>query len=148
MLMDKKSGFTLAELMVVIAIISIMSGIAVPNLIKWRNNQMLNKEARELHGIIRGLRHYAVKENAHTFIEFNSDSYKIKKIKSGTIPAKEIIRPIPENISLVAKFGKDNILGFTSQGRPSSGMGSVKIALANVGERKIVVNITGGSRIE
>ena len=61
--MQKKSGFTLMELMVTIAIISILSALAVPNLIKWRPKRQLSAATKEVLSVMQYARSRALKEN-------------------------------------------------------------------------------------
>ncbi len=75
--MRKDTGFTILELMVAIAIIGILSTIALPNFVGWRINQQLSSEARELLSTIMRVRLRAIRENANVVVTFNigSDDY-------------------------------------------------------------------------
>ena len=76
--MKKNAGFTLLELVTVIAIIGIISAIATPNVIQWLNNQKFNAATRNLNAFIQDVRLKAIKENTHKRIQFDdsNDRYR------------------------------------------------------------------------
>ncbi len=61
--MSRQSGFTLLELMIVIAIIGIMAGFAVPNYLSWIPKYRLKSAADELYHSMMMARMTAIKEN-------------------------------------------------------------------------------------
>ena len=75
--MKRQNGFTLMELMVVVAIIGILSAVAVPNFISYRSNQRLGASAREILAAVKDTRLRAINEQATTVITFDvaNDSY-------------------------------------------------------------------------
>ena len=63
-------GFTLMELMVVIAIIGILSAIAVPNFVNYRRKAHITEAAEDIKNFEKGFISYALDEN-----EFPDDSH-------------------------------------------------------------------------
>ena len=68
---NKKGGFSLVELMVVIAVIAILVGVSVPAVNNWLPNYRLKKAAMDLHSNFQRARLEAVKRNRNCTINFN-----------------------------------------------------------------------------
>jgi prepilin-type N-terminal cleavage/methylation domain-containing protein len=77
--MQKNSGFTLLELAVVIAIIGILSGIAIPNFINWLPKYKLKNAAMDMRANFNSTRLNAVKNNRDWAVIFDTanNSYHI-----------------------------------------------------------------------
>jgi prepilin-type N-terminal cleavage/methylation domain-containing protein len=73
-MLRNKSAFTQVELTVVIAIIAIMSAIAVGSYIFWLPKYRLNSAINELQAMIQAARLRAVKENARVVILFDPNA--------------------------------------------------------------------------
>jgi len=59
--------------MVVLAIILILAGVTVPNLIGWLPKYRLNKAANDIQSMIQNARLRAIKENARVVVLFDPD---------------------------------------------------------------------------
>lgn len=71
MRLKNKNGFTLIEVMMVVAIIGIMTAIAVPNFLTWLSNMRLNAASRDLYGAMMKAKGEAVKRNVNCGLTFN-----------------------------------------------------------------------------
>ncbi|MBW2558492.1 MAG: GspH/FimT family pseudopilin [Deltaproteobacteria bacterium] len=75
---QKKTGFTLIEMMIVIAVIAILSGIAAPNLQSYMAQRRLNGAARQVMTDLMAARSNAVSLNQKVKVSFGSNhTYQI-----------------------------------------------------------------------
>jgi len=73
--MLKNNGFTLVEICVVIAIIGIISAIAVPSMLAWRQDAKLRDAAFNLRSDLELAKMRAIRENASVPLTFTATSY-------------------------------------------------------------------------
>jgi type IV fimbrial biogenesis protein FimT len=72
-----EKGFSLVEIAVVIAVIAILSAVAIPAISSWLPNYTLKSEARDIYGVMNKLKSTAIKENTRGVIIFDpaNDTY-------------------------------------------------------------------------
>jgi type IV fimbrial biogenesis protein FimT len=75
--MRNKAGFSLIEVMVVIAIIAIAAAVAIPNLIGSRGAAQLRGAADNLVGDFNFAKWSAVRQNGWVVLRFNSNGYQL-----------------------------------------------------------------------
>ena len=77
--MRRKNGFTIIELVIVIAIIGITTAIGIPNLLSWLHKYRLQSAARDLYANVQRAKTGAILNNASWAIVFNADagSYEV-----------------------------------------------------------------------
>ena len=79
LLHNKQSGFTLIELMIIIAIMGIFAGIAIPNFLSYLPKSRLNGAARQVMGDLMAARMKSVSLNCDVRVAFvaGNSEYKI-----------------------------------------------------------------------
>jgi type IV fimbrial biogenesis protein FimT len=75
--MRNKSGFTLVELLMVIALITVVAAIAVPNIISWLPDYRLKAAANDLFSNFQKAKLTAVKRNTNCVVIVNSTGYTV-----------------------------------------------------------------------
>jgi len=166
--MKNCSGFTLVELIVVIALISLISAVAVPNIIVWRQNSQLNGAARDVYSNFQKAKVEAIKRGTYCTVTFSSDGYVIYvDSNKDLVPdaGEEVIASI--SLSDYGNVGFDNSEGggdgltfsnpnngiaFAADGLAKSavgfGLGSVYLKNSNNRTARVVVTSAGSIRLE
>jgi type II secretion system protein H len=158
-LMQKQAGFSLIELMVVIAIFAILLSIAIPNFIGKMPAKRLESAAGDVNAALQRARMVAIKENTCVVIEFSSssDNYRIYADNGGANPDNACnktqdtdestikARKLPAGVDLVSATPQSTIR-FDSRGFPDN---SATISLKNTSGPTwtVTLNITGSTRI-
>ena len=83
MRLKNTAGFSFVELMTVIAIIGIMSAIALPYLISGQPQRRLKAAARDMYSAMQQARLLAVKNNQDVAVRFGADFYYIDEDNDG-----------------------------------------------------------------
>lgn len=155
--MKNNSGFTLIELMTVIATIAILSTIAVPNMINWRANHQLTGSAREVMALINGARISAIKNNAIVTITCNAGTVQATYINRVTGVARTISTVLKPGVTMPAVSFTGNNTGFRFNSRglpieqlPGNGFaaGSVSLSNSKGTTLRVLLASTGSTRID
>jgi prepilin-type N-terminal cleavage/methylation domain-containing protein len=75
--MRKDSGYSFVEIMTVIAILSILAGIAIPSYISWRANGQLNRAALDVYSNLQKAKSEALKRNTLCAVTFTANDYTV-----------------------------------------------------------------------
>ena len=147
-LIGGRSGVSMVELMVAIAIIAILSAVVVPNVIAWRNNAQFSAAVRQVKSTIEGMRMEAIRTNMPTVIFFNGTgifSTQTRGIIAGAAVLNPLVnRQLPASVTVNANNNQQ--LTFNNRGLATPR--TVTIQHSNGLSNQIVVNITGNSRIQ
>lgn len=154
--MKKNAGFTLMELMMVIAIVAILSAIATPNVISWFSNQKLNSAAREIQSTIQDIRGKSIKNRTRIWLELDNagkDYFLIQEWKDGSTHTTR--KDLPAGVKITSVSFNGDHLGFNPRGLPitddsgwtrlnqtgyidlSNGQNSLQLQISTSGSSKI-----------
>jgi prepilin-type N-terminal cleavage/methylation domain-containing protein len=77
--MQKRSGFTLIELTIVIVLLAILAGVGVPSFLSWLPKYRLKRAARDLYSNLQLAKMTAIKANKDCRVNYykNPDRYTI-----------------------------------------------------------------------
>jgi len=142
--MHKNSGYTLVEVLTVIAIIAIVAGIVLPNVVAWLPKYRLSSGAEEIQSTLQLARLGAIKQNSSATVTFSTATHTFlaridgQTIKSGKMPAGIMIDSVTTPASEVE---------FNSRGLATNG-GNILVKNNIGGTKTISVNIVGIASIQ
>lgn len=157
--MIKAKGFSLIEVLTVIAIIAIISTLSIPNYVGWMSKRRLQGAASEVQSVIQLAKMTAIKKNTNVVIAFNPGerSYTAFVDDGGggagagnhTMDNGErLIRSaiFPSDIGLTTSFAGHQLL-FDGRGFSNAVFPGVTLTHPTLGSRIVAVGITGSSQV-
>ena len=72
--MRRHAGFTIIELLTVMAILGILTALTVPNVHTWKTGYQLRAATMQLHQVLQQARLYAVKQHSRVIVHFDPDN--------------------------------------------------------------------------
>lgn len=147
---QSNAAFSLMEVMVVIAIIGILSAVAIPNMIAWRNNSQYSAAVRMAKSAIDNMRMKAIKSNMPARVDFVIGTRTFNTLEwdfaaNAYAAAKTFQLPMGTTI-FDSSFGGNSYVEFNSRGMATNG--TLVIQGSDGRSSNIAVNIVGTSQIQ
>jgi len=158
--MKRARGFSLIEVLIVIAIMALLSTIAIPSYISWMSDRRLKSAASEVQSVIQLAKMTAIKENVNVVVTFDPSTRSYTAFVddgNGGGGAGNHIRDtgerlihaatLPIEIGLTTSFPGHQLLidgrGFTNATGPG-----VSLTHPTQGSRTVGVGITGSTQVQ
>lgn len=147
-------GFTLVELMVTLAILGIMVGIAIPSVLAWMPAANLRDAAYDVKGAMIRARSAAVNEGLEFRVIFNATdkTYSMERgnLSSGATIWTSVFGPyaLPNGIDLastsveIEKDGSDPFVRFQPNGGVNTNVDALDLTLQNGNSDTYLVTVT------
>jgi prepilin-type N-terminal cleavage/methylation domain-containing protein len=152
--MRKDTGFSLIELITVMAILSLLCTFAIPSLFEWLPKHRVGSAARDVKSTLEFARSNAIKTNRDVRVEFDFDSetatLTVIEVVDPIVPVENTLRTrqLPGDVDLQDK-GLGTAVTFNGHGFCSeSGQVDVENRTNTALRRSINLTIGGNSRIQ
>jgi len=151
-LVRRMEGFSLVELMMAICVLALISAIATPSLLNWRNNAKLRGAASNLKGDMELARLKAIQVNDTVVVHFTENGYKVFKddsgLTSGEYDAGEALygdRTLPAGVKIDLDKTGFGASGDSARfkGRGTAVSGSAVLVNVKETEKKVTVSSLG-----
>jgi type II secretion system protein H len=149
-MMHKKNGFSLYELLVVVAIIAVVSTIVAPPIMSWRSSAKLRGAADNIRGDLEMSKARAVRERAPVTVTFTETNYRVtftdRDGNDRTLRDRQLPAGVRIDLGSTAFGPMGDETQFNSRGLPIAGSA---VLVNTKGEQKtIIVSTLGRIRIE
>lgn len=154
--MLSNKGFTLLELMIIIAVAGIVAALAVPNYLASRERAKLRGATSNLVADFELARSRAIRENGNVAVVFSADGRGYSVFEdfnsNWTRDADErmlrsVDLPPGVEVDMPTTFASDR-MRFNSRGIPDGGFGGATLRNSSDEEKSVVINIAGRIRRE
>ncbi len=156
--MRNDSGFTLMELAVVIAIVGVLAGIAVPSFVNWLPKYRLNSAADDIQSLVQNARLRAVKENARVVVLLDPDNDGLDgdylafvdenanwNLDTGETRVEQ--GEVTPDIRITGCGYTNHRFSFNSRGLCLEGSGNITLRNSKGRAKTVNIEMTGNSRI-
>jgi type IV fimbrial biogenesis protein FimT len=149
-IMKKNGGFSLFELLIVIAVIAVVSAIVTPNIISWRNNAKLRGAAGIVKGDLEMSKARAVRERSPVTVTFTATNYQVsytdKDGNTRTLRNRQLPAGVRVDLGSTSFGTMGDKTQFNSRGLTVAG--SAVLVNTKGDQKNIIVSTLGRIRIE
>jgi len=154
--MSRNKGFTLVELMIVIAIFGVLAGIITPSFLEWRDRSKVRGDATELRAAFESAKLRAIKHNTNVVVVFpDTTSYQvfIDTNENGVRDAGEEImltRTLGPGVSITTNTFTGNDMAFNPRGMANGPNSTGRVIMTSPGgeDYEVVVSSFGRVRMD
>jgi type II secretion system protein H len=150
MTMKKTAGFSIFELLIVIAVIAVVSAIVTPNIISWRNSAKLRGAAGNVKGDLEMSKARAVRERSPVTVTFTATNYQVtftdKDGNARTLRNRQLPAGVRVDLGSTGFGFMGDQTQFNGRGLPVAG--SAVLVNTKGDQKKIIVSTLGRIRIE
>ena len=151
--MSRNKGFTLIELMIVIAIFAVLAGITAPMFLQWRDRTKVSGDATELRAVFEMAKMRAIKHNTNTIVSFpNTTSYRafVDTNNNGAWDAGEDIfaeRVLSPGVTITVNTFAGNDMAFNPRGMANGPASTGTITMRSPGGERYSVVVSSFGRV-
>ena len=154
--MSRNRGFTLIELVIVIAILGVLAGVITPSFMAWRDRSKVKGDATELRAVFESAKLRAIKHNANAVVTFpDTTSYQafVDSNGNGIRDAGEVIIAsitLSPGVTITNNTFSGNKMAFDSRGNadvPTGSTGSL-VTMTSPGGARYNVSVTSFGRVQ
>ena len=154
--MSRNKGFTLVELMIVIAIIGVLAAIITPSFLSWRDRSKVRGDATELRAAFESTKLRAIKHNTNAVVTFpDATSYQayVDTNNNNVRDAGEVIittRTLAPGVTITTNTFTGNDMAFNPRGMANGPNSTGRIVMTSPGgaSYEVVVSSFGRVRME
>lgn len=142
---DRSSGFTLVEMMLVVALGAVLAGIALPNLLTLNRTYRLSTASAVVASKVHQARANALKRNRQAWVQVDGAARTVQVQIAGTGGPEDIGGPefLPQGVAF-ATGAATATLTFDAMGRPLNPPQTIQLLIAGSGlTRTVTVTSTG-----
>ena len=154
--MSRNKGFTIIELMIVMAIFGVLAGVMTPSFLAWRDRSKVKGDATELRAVFESAKLRAIKHNTNAVVVFpDTTSYQafVDTNDNGIRDADEDIivsRTLSPGVTITENTFVGQDMAFNSRGMANgpSSTGTITMTSAGGERYSVVVSSFGRVRME
>ena len=151
--MSRNKGFTLIELMIVIAIFGILSAIITPSFLSWRDRSKVKGDATELRAVFESAKLRAIKHNTNAVVAFpDTTSYQafVDNNDNGALDAGEdiiVARTLSPGVTMTTITFVGNDMAFNSRGMANGPNSTGRVIMTSPGGKSYEVVVSSFGRV-